>query len=280
MVMEFRLSPAGQDQGISCDFRGAFVGSVPLLRRQRDPNGQGFWAPRPAAELNSELSQRYRVPVEFSAKAGDLANIANALNRGDVFNAQLATQRLQLPDPPAAGGELLAHNNRLETQLRDSGILDVGWRGRQPIQLQRSGSRGPNTDFVPPNPVGNIGDGVGRIIKAQELLLPSTVPMELPLDVPWDWEIPWRTPQPGDFGPMPMNPAGRYEYRKPPGPRENPYPDDPDCEWEWNSAKKQCTDWAMKGLFEQTSSFGSTLAECVRNLVSVRCGGTAQGEGA
>ena len=277
MAPGFRLSPVGQDHGVSCDFRGAFVGSIPLLRRQHDLNGQESWVPRPPAELNAELSNRYRVPIEFSAKASDLSNIASALNRGDVFRAQIATQRLQLPDPPPVSGGLPGDTDRIASQLGRSGILGSGWGSVLGRDIPISQNQGGSSNAQLPNQGYSRGDTTGRVIKAQELILPSTVPMELPLDVPWDWEIPWRAPQPGDFGPMPMNPAGRYEYRRGPGPRQNPYPDDPDCEWEWETAKKTCADYEMDGMFERTPSFGSTLAECVRGLVSVRCGGDAGG---
>ena len=70
--------------GISCGKDGAFVGEVPLLERPRGQNGSGQWQPRRRADLNLDLSKRYGLPLEFSAKIAGLAAIARALDRGDI----------------------------------------------------------------------------------------------------------------------------------------------------------------------------------------------------
>ena len=56
--------------------------------------------PRPVDDLNRDLSKRYGLPVDLGAKTGSLAAIAQALSRGDIIHAQVATLHLQIPDPP------------------------------------------------------------------------------------------------------------------------------------------------------------------------------------
>lgn len=86
--------------GISCGKDGAFVGEVPLLERSCRPDGSGQWQPRRMADLNLDLSKRYGLPLEFSAKIAGLVAIARALDRGDLLHAQIVTLHLQIPDPP------------------------------------------------------------------------------------------------------------------------------------------------------------------------------------
>ncbi len=58
------------------------------------------WVVRSIIDLNNELSTCYRLPVDISTRAGALALIATALNRGDLAMAIIATVQMQLPDPP------------------------------------------------------------------------------------------------------------------------------------------------------------------------------------
>ncbi len=45
---EFRLTPAGGGHGLACDENGAFIDSIPLLKRESDA-----WEPRGADELST-----------------------------------------------------------------------------------------------------------------------------------------------------------------------------------------------------------------------------------
>jgi hypothetical protein len=266
---EFRLSPVGQDSGISCDSRGAYVGSVPLLKRQRGPNGQDFWSPRPMAELNTELSVRYGVPVDFAGKAGGLSEITTALNRGDVFRAQLATQQLKLPDPPPAAGGLPGDSMRLATQLGSSGVLAGSWDETKHPRWQAGDAQGRGGEFSPSNSDGQGSGVAGRVIQAQEVLpIPLETPFDFPLDTPW--EIPWRAPQPGDYGPIPLNaPNGLPRNR----PFVNPRPDDPDCVEQWAHALSYCTRLRSEGKLKKGGAFGANLEKCVLGMISEKCGG-------
>ena len=78
----FHQSPAAQN-GVTA--QGAYIGGIPLLKRQTDPRGQQSWIPRPVSELNADLKDHYGLPVDLTNKTDGLAYIAGALNRGDVF---------------------------------------------------------------------------------------------------------------------------------------------------------------------------------------------------
>lgn len=73
--------------GVSCDANGVSVGDVALVVRMRVGCAATTWTVRPAAELEDELSALYLLPMTIAAKAGALALIATALNRGDLVMA-------------------------------------------------------------------------------------------------------------------------------------------------------------------------------------------------
>jgi hypothetical protein len=93
--------------GVSCGADGVFVGAIPLLEKvcgteaSRRPDQ---WEVRSVPDINRDLSVCYGVPVEFDRKIGGLLRIAEALSRGDLIHAQIATLHLQIPDPPALPG--------------------------------------------------------------------------------------------------------------------------------------------------------------------------------
>jgi hypothetical protein len=115
--------------GVSCDENGAFVGEVPLLEQPRGTRGLEPWRPRPVSDLNRDLGKRYGLPVECDAKIGGLAAIARALDRGDLFHAQIATLHLQIPDPPPPTQSAKTRSEivDLARQLQASGLLKAGW---------------------------------------------------------------------------------------------------------------------------------------------------------
>jgi len=85
---------------VSCTANGVFVGDIPLLRRVSTSTGNVSWTVRPVDQLNFELATRYRLPIDITVKTGSLALIANALSRGDLAMAAIATVQMQFPDPP------------------------------------------------------------------------------------------------------------------------------------------------------------------------------------
>jgi hypothetical protein len=136
----FSLAAKRGSEGVSCDANGVFVGGVPLL--QPPSTGTPYWTARGAAELNKELSVRYRLPIEIASKAGSLGLITAALNRGDVAMAAIAAVQMQIPDPPplAKAVESPGDLARRASDLRRSRLLKV-W---EPEEHPRTGT--------PPNP--------------------------------------------------------------------------------------------------------------------------------
>ena len=88
----FRLS----EDGVRCGTDSLAVGPTPLLRRA----ASGNWEARPRDEVEAELTVLYGLPIDLSGKAGGLATVARALERGDAALAAIAAVLLGLPDPP------------------------------------------------------------------------------------------------------------------------------------------------------------------------------------
>jgi len=206
------LAPKRASDGISCNEQGVFVGDVPLLRRCTGNYGHVTWAVRTVADLNDELTALYQLPVDVAAKAGALALIAAAFNRGDLAMAAIAAGQMRLPDPPrvSRGIETNEALVRRAAELRRSGLLKF-W---DPAKHPRTGT--------PPNPgeFATVGGGQqgGRVIPVtmpprdpaspswKELLLEggggggsSRGTLELP-SIRWPWS---RTPPPATPGPAP-----------------------------------------------------------------------------
>ncbi len=137
----FSLAAKRGAEGVSCDADGVFIGGVPLL--QSPSAERRYWTARPAAEINEDLTARYRLPIDIASKAGGLALIAAALNRGDLAMAAIAAVQMQFPDPPpfTKVGESLDELVCRGRELSRSGLLKFFWN---PAQHPRAG--------VPPNP--------------------------------------------------------------------------------------------------------------------------------
>jgi hypothetical protein len=115
--------------GVSCDENGVFVGAVPLVEPCHGCAGLRKFRPRPLADLNRELSKRYGMPLDLSAKTASLAAIAQALSRGDILHARIATLHLEIPDPPslAKAVQSITEVIALAKELRASGLLKADW---------------------------------------------------------------------------------------------------------------------------------------------------------
>ena len=127
-------------EGVRCGPDGLFVGSVPLLRRRRDSYGRELWSVRPEEELNNQLTARYGLPIEVAAKAGGLASVARALDRGDLALAGIAAVLLQFPDPPPLekGAPAADDWTRLAAELAGSCLLKGDW---DPAKHPRTGQK-------------------------------------------------------------------------------------------------------------------------------------------
>jgi hypothetical protein len=132
----FALRP----EGVRCGADGLFVGSVPLLRRARDSYGREHWFVRPTTELDDELTERYGLPVDVTTKAGGMATVAKALDRGDLALAGIAAVLLQFPDPPPLEKSAPAAEDwaRLAVELACSSLLKGDW---DPAQHPRTGEK-------------------------------------------------------------------------------------------------------------------------------------------
>jgi hypothetical protein len=124
---------------VECDAVGPRVGGIPLLRRTGLEAGAPRWRLPPPAEIEDDLSRVYGRPIGAAGKLGGLGVVADALTKGQLARAQIATLLLRLPDPPPPNADA-ARRAELEKRLGESGLLK-DWN---PDAHPRVG--------VPPNP--------------------------------------------------------------------------------------------------------------------------------
>jgi hypothetical protein len=123
MIREFRLSPPGSGCGVSCDANGAFVGTVPLLKRSNSGSSDR-WEPCDCGEVSKQVGAEFGLPIDMSAKSGGLRAISNALNEGDVARAQIATVLLGIPDPPPPHARTRNEMIKFIRDLHWSGMIE------------------------------------------------------------------------------------------------------------------------------------------------------------
>jgi hypothetical protein len=81
-----------------------------------------------AASGRSQSRSQRTLWLDFSAKAASLESIAQALSRGDIIHAQIATLHLQIPNPPTlakalqAAVEVVALANDLRASRLQGGL--------------------------------------------------------------------------------------------------------------------------------------------------------------
>lgn len=271
-----RLWPANQAQGVSCDNRGAYIGKVALLQRQTGSDGRDAWTVRSAPELNAALSDHYGFPIDMTRKLDGLSEVADSLNRGDMFHAQLGTLDLKLPDPPPPGGLTFGrHVANLAMQLHDSGMLDRGTAAESSRDAATNFSSLPGTDAGVATDRGNMNSTTPSA--GPQYRSPTTMAQAIPFDLfdlpwarPFGLPIPRTLPEPSEVAPVPFEFPGYRATRKPVG---NPFPDDAECCKEWAEAKKACIDlWEDRELGEG-SNFGTRYEDCLMAMVTERCGG-------
>jgi hypothetical protein len=148
LIREFHLSPRESGRGVSCDADGAFIGTVPLLKRLRR-NGKDAWRLRDCEQLSEQISEHYGLPIDMSSKKGGLKVIASALNQGDVARAQIATVLLGIPDPPQLSKRACTRDGMI-TLIRDlhwSGLLK--WDPDEHPRWPAGSSDGRGGEFAP-----------------------------------------------------------------------------------------------------------------------------------
>jgi hypothetical protein len=247
--------------GVSCDEKGVYVGAVPLLELCHRGKRFEQWRLRAVADLNRDLSRRYGLPVEFSAKLEGLAAVARALGRGDLVHAQIATLHLRIPDPPALAKSTQSTNEviALAHELWVSGLLKADWDPSQHPRWPAGSPDGIGGEFAPAgsDADNSLAGEMGIEVTPAELTIP--MPFELP-----------GIPFPSEIVPAPLIPNVN--------PRDlprNPFPDRPECEEEWAQARAYCDNLEKRGLLGvgDYRGMGRTFRDCVMGQVSADCGG-------
>jgi hypothetical protein len=252
---------------ISCSADGVFVGEVPLLERPCCRNDFQQWQPRHADDLNRDLTKRYRLPVDITAKVGAPISIARALNRGDLFHAQIVALHLQFPDPPAL--TKTAENAReiveLARQLGASNLLKGDW---DPLKHPRWPAGSPGSIGGEFAPRGNVADN--SVIEDRDA---PVIPVQITLPAPPDLVIPRGAPLPwpSEIAPAPFAPPDVSPITIP----RNPYPGRPKCVAEWAEATEYCIDLWTSGQMgkDYNREQGRTVSQCIMGRVSQDCGG-------
>lgn len=251
------------DIGVSCSEKGVFVGVVPLLERvwNSDDIGQDQWRLRPASDLNRDLSACYGLPVEVDQKIDGLVGVGQALSRGDIMHAQIATLHSEFPNPPplAKSTQTLDDVLDLARQLRSSGMLKADWDPTLHPRWPAGSPGGIGGEFAP-------ADGVSEDSATEA---PNVVPAQLTIPAPF--ELPGSIPLPLEIVPPPVIPNAypRSNLR-------NPYPDRPECEEEWAHALEYCNELLRSGRMatDGVRGFGRTFQQCVLGMVREDCGGS------
>jgi hypothetical protein len=245
--------------GVVCSEDGVFVGSVRLLTR-RSANDSDQWQPRAASDLNCELGKCYDLPVEFNSKMAGLATVAQALNRGDLLHAQIATLHLQIPDPPLLNRAPQTAQDIIDLarQLAASGLLKADW----------DPTKHPRWPAGSPDSTGGQFAPVGTAAEDSAAGTPSAPVIPAQITIPFPLEIPGGIPFPSEVMPPPA-----IIYPREP---KNPYPDRPECEQEWAEAIRDCEELRRKGLLGNDRYRGmGNFYQCVRGRVSQSCGGNS-----
>lgn len=259
----FGLSHRAGD-GVFCSEDGLFVGDVAMLKQVHDTSSHPRWEPRPARELNRDLSKRYGLPIELDAKMGGLSAIARALNCGDLIHARIATLHLRFPDPPsfAKSKQTTSEVLSLAHRLRASGLLKADWN---PAQHPRWPAGSPDSVGGRFAPKDSDTSGFASADSTAQI-----IPVQGAITAPFDFALPRTSPLPSEIAPA----SPWFDPRE--GLR-NPYPDRPECEQEWAEAIQYCGKLEMKGLLgtDNYRGMGRTFRECVMANVSAACGGNS-----
>ncbi len=255
--------------GVSCGADGVFVGAIPLLKKVCRTEASGRpdqWEVRPVPDINRDLGVCYGVPVEFDRKIGGLLLIAEALGRGDLIHAQIATLHLQIPDPPVllglaqAPGEMI----QLAWQLQASGLLKADWEPAKHPRWPAGSPGGIGGEFAPAGAASDDSTAPQQTV--------PVIPAQITIPVPF--ELPGGIPFPSEVLPPPVIP--NINPRDLP---RNPYPDRPECEQEWAEATDYCLSLKARNLLGRGDYRGSgrTLSQCIMGRVSQDCGGNSTG---
>ncbi len=273
----FRLGRRPGD-GVFCDADGLSVGEVALLERALDSRGAQPWRPRPAAELNRDLSRCYGLPIEIETKAGGLKSVAAALDRGDLAHAQMVALHLRLPDPPdmaKSAGDVQAFID-LALRLDASGLLKGEWDAnlhpRWPAGSEDStGGRFAPRDSQDSGGAASRSRDAGTTSGAH--LTPAQITMPAPgaFPAPFDIPMPSVPNLPSEVVPPPIvgpSIAPRKDFK-------NPYPNRPECVEEWAHAEKYCRELLDRKQLGKGDykNMGKLFYQCLMGQTPEECGG-------
>jgi len=109
------------------------------------------YSSRPASALNRDLSACYGLPVEVDRKIDGLVAVSQALSRGDMMHAQIATLHLEIPDPPTLAKSIQTPDDILDLarRLRSSGMLKADWNPTQHPRWPAGSPGGIGGEFAP-----------------------------------------------------------------------------------------------------------------------------------
>jgi hypothetical protein len=168
-VREFRLSPGGSGYGVSCDARGAYIESIPLLKRTSSGQHE-IWEPRREADISADLTSHYGLPIDVSSKAPSLGAIATALNEGNVAYAQLVTLHLNIPSSPRRADAAPAEFVKFVRELNASGLIKADWDSEKHPRWPSHTPGGKGGKFAPKDAIAvgaesdtaSSGPGIGH----------------------------------------------------------------------------------------------------------------------
>lgn len=263
----FSLS-AELGRGVFCGDIGVFVGGVPLLQWCRNSSGADEWQLRAAAGLNRDLSKQYDIIIEIGGKMAGLATVCRALNRGDLIHAQIAMLHLQIPDPPIStkSNSTALDKIGLARALRASGLIKIqeAWDDEKHPRWPAGSPDSVGGQFAPADTGSADAASTEQVAVGQSA--PMTTAQSGTIVVPRYAPIPF----PKEIPPIPLAPdiSPRREL-------QNPYPDRPECQEEWEHAFKYCWNLVSKGLLgtDGHRGAGSSFYKCVLGQVSEACGG-------
>jgi len=206
---------------------------------------------RDQGDLERIIDMAFGIKVDFSSRISTLRLVAKSLNAGDIGHAQMMALHLKLPELPDA-----ATSMRLQIAEK---LVKLGFDINQPRDEHGRWTDGGTA----------ATDGV-KLVPLQAIIEPLLPEMIIPLPP----EI--LTPQlPPSFGPLPIPFPGRADRE---GGTDNDHPsadDDPGCAEEWAKAYGFCMDLLKRGKLGAIGyrGFGRALEQCIRGMVSMRCGG-------
>lgn len=143
----YRLSQIPGSAGLNCEESGVSLAGVALLRKT-----DAGLAPRPAHEIEALIKGAYGRDADVIRLESGLRVASEALNRGDIGRAMIATVLLRLPDLSGDGAAGIARADDVLAKYDPDEPRD--WRGRWTAGDAGSAKPQPSRNPVSTSPVG------------------------------------------------------------------------------------------------------------------------------